>query len=298
MYQHRVFREPVTAASAAAVLGRFVDQLTTGRGHRDTPVGDDWRDNVGNYLGEDVWTVFLVGGEQVAAWSEGELVVHRSGIWDQPLDEVTHTRVPWSWLLVGLEDDRGGGSLEMDQPLKAALLATTIEDELISWLEPVGVDSLSVFWRLPSASGPARRSMRKLPDQLLVSEPIAPALLDGGGDQPALQQWWSRVLDRVGAKYDLGDRSDLAGRRHAEAVPLDEDELRILVGPGIHVPERLLESIRGALIDMGADVDDWVGHAQSVGLPVAGPSIPLYLQHGAAMARAAGFVILHPPANP
>ena len=298
MYQHRVVREPGTAAAAAAVLGQFVDQLATGRGHRDAPVGDEWRDNVGDYLGGDVWTVFLVGGEQVAAWSEGELVVHCSGIWDPPLDEVPQTRVPWSWLMVGLEDERGGGSLEMDHRLAAALLATTIEDELISWLEPVGVDSLSVFGRLPSASGPARRSMRKLPDQLLVSEPIAPALLEGGGDQPALQQWWNQVLDRVGAKYDLGDRSDLAGRRPAVAVPLDDDELRILVGPGSRVPEHVLEGISSALIDMGADVDDWVGHAQSVGLLVAGPSIPLYLQRGAAMARAAGFVVLHPPADP
>lgn len=296
MYQHRVFREPMTAAAAAAVLGRFVDSLATGRGHRDTPVADDWRDNVGNYLGEDVWTIFLVGGEQVAAWSEGELLVHRSGIWDQPLDEVPQTRVPWSWLLVGLEDERGGGSVEMDHPLKAALLATTIEDELTSWLEPVGVDSLSVSGRLRSSSGPARRSIRKVPDQLLVSEPIAAALLEGGGDQLALQQWWSQVLDRVGAKYDLGDRSDLAGRRPAPAVPLD-DELRILVGPGSRVPDHLLEGISSALIDLGADVDNWVGHAQSVGLPVSGPDIPLYLRHGAAMARAAGLVVLHPPAT-
>jgi len=76
-----------------------------------------------------------------------------------------------------------------------------IEDELISWLEPVGVDSPSVFGRLRSASGPARRSIRKIPDQLLVSEPIAAALLKGDGDQPALEQWWSQVLDRVGAEY-------------------------------------------------------------------------------------------------
>jgi hypothetical protein len=298
VYRHRVFREPVTAAAAAAVLGRFVDHLATGRGHRDAAVGEDWRDNVGDYLGDDVWTVFLVGGEQVAAWSQGELVVHCSGIWDQPLDEVPQTRVPWSWLLVGLEDERGGGSLEMEHRLAAALSASTIEDELISWLEPVGVDSLSVFGILSSASGPARRSMRKLPDQLLVSEPIAPALLEGDGDPLALQQWWKQVLDRVGVRYDLGDRSDPAGRPDAEAVPLDEDELRILVGPGLHVPEHLLAGISSALIDLGADVDDWVGHAQSVGLPVAGPNIPLYLQHGAAMARAAGFVVLHPPANP
>ena len=296
MYQHRVFREPVTAAAAAAVLGRFVDQLATGRGHRDVLVGDEWRDNVGDYLGDDAWTVFRVGGEQVAAWSEGELVVHCSGIWDQRLDEVPQTRVPWSWLLVGLEDERGGGRLEMEHLLKAALLATTIEHELISWLEPVGVDSLSVLGRLRSASGPARRSMRKLPDQLLVAEPLAPALLEGGGDQPALQRWWSQVLDRVGATYDLGDRSDLPGRRHAEAVPL-EDELRILVGPGMHVPERLLARISSALIDLGADVDDWVGHPQSVGLPVSGPNIPLYLRQGAAMARAADFVVLYPPAT-
>ena len=298
MYPHRVFREPMTAAAAAEVLGRCADQLATGRGHRDAPVGDDWRDNVENYLGEDVWTIFLVGGEQVAAWSEGELLVYRSGIWDQPLDEVPQTRVPWSWLLVGLEDDRGGGSLGVDHPLKAALLATTIEDELISWLEPVGVDSLSVFGRLRSASAPARRSIRKGPDQLLVSEPIAAALLEGGGDQPALQQWWSQLLDRVGAKYDLGDRSDLAGRPPAAAVPLDDDELRILVGPGNLVPEHLLEGISRALIDLGADVDNWVGHAQSVGLPVSGPDVPLYLRHGAAMARAAGLVVLHPSATP
>ncbi len=186
----------------------------------------------------------------------------------------------------------------MHHPLTEALLATTIEGELISWLEPVGVDSLSVFGILRSASGPARRSMRKLPGQLLVSEPIEPALLEGGGDQPALQHWWSQLLDRVGAKYDLGDRSDLAGRPDAPAIPLDEDELRILVGPGIHVPERLLESISSALIDLGADVDDWVGHAQAVGLPIAGPDMPLYMRHGAAMARAAGFVVLHPSANP
>lgn len=204
--------------------------------------------------------------------------------------------MPWSWLLVGLEDERGGGSLEMDHPLKAALLMT-VEDELIAWLEPVGVDSLSVFAKLRSASGPARRSMRKLPNQLLVYEPIEPELLDGGADQPALQQWWSQVLDRIGAKYNLGDRSDLKEGPDAAAVPLDDDELRILVGPGIHVPERLLESISRALIDLGAHVDNCVGHAQSVGLPVAGPSIPLYLQHGAAMARAAGLVVLHPPAT-
>jgi hypothetical protein len=297
VYRHRVFREPAAAAAAAAVLGRFVDQLATGRGHRDVPVSEDWRDNVGDYLGDDVWTVFLVGGEQVAAWAEGELVVHCAGMWDQPLDEVPQTRVPWSWLLVGLEDERGGGSLEMDHPLKAALLATTMEDELIGWLEPVGVDSLSVFAKLRSASGPARRSMRKLPDQLLVFEPIAPALMEGGADRPALQQWWRQVLDRIGAKYGLGDRSVLTEEPDAAAVSLDDDELRILVGPGSRVPEHLLEGISSALIDLGADVDNWVGHAQSVGLPVSGPDVPLYLRHGAAMARAAGLVVLHPPAS-
>ena len=298
MYRHRVFREPVTAAAAAAVLGRCVDQLATGRGHRDAPVSDDWRDNVGGYLGDDVWTVFLAGGEQVAAWSDGELVVHRSGIWDQPLGNIPHTRVPWSWLLVGLEDERGGGSLDMRHPLPEALLATTIEDELISWLEPAGVDSLSVFAIVRSASGPARRSQRKLPGQLLVSEPIEPAILEGGGDQPALQHWWTQLLNRVGAKYDLDDRLDLARLSDAPAIPLEEDELRILVRPGIPVPERLLESISSALIELGADVDDWVGHAQAVGLAIAGPDIPLYMRHGAAMARAAGSVVLHPPNNP
>jgi len=298
VYRHRVFREPVTAAAAAAVLGQCVDQLATGRGHRDTPVGDDWRDNVGDYLGDEVWTVFLVGGEQVAAWSDGELVVHRSGIWDQPIDDVPHTRVPWSWLLVGLQDERGGGSLEMHHPLTEALLATTIEDELISWLEPAGGDSLSVYAIVRSASGPARRSLRKLRGQLLVAEPIEPAILEGDGDQPALQHWWTQLLNRVGAKYDLGGRLDLAGLSDAPAIPLDEDELRILVRPGIPVPERLLYSISSALIELGADVDDWVGHAQAVGLPIAGPDIPLYMRHGAAMARAAGFVVLHPPNNP
>lgn len=295
MYRHRVFREPAAAGAAAAVLGRFVDQLATGRGHGDVPVSEDWRDNVVDYLGEDLWTVFLVGGQQVAAWSEGELVVHCSGIWDQPLDEVPHTRVPWSWLLVGLEDERGGGSLEMDHPLAAALLGSTIEDELISWLGAVGVDSLSVFARLHSASGPARRSMRKLPDQLLVSEPIEPALMEGGADWPALVHWWREVLDRIGDRYDLGDRSDLTEGPDTAAVPLDDNELRILVGPGIHVPEHLLEGISSALINLGADVDNWMGHAQSVGLPVSGPDIPLYLRHGADMARAAGLVVLHPP---
>jgi hypothetical protein len=298
VYRHRVFREPATAAAAAAVLGRCVAELATGRGHRDAPVGEDWRDNVGDYLGDGVWTVFLVGGEQVAAWSEGELVVHRSGIWDQPLDDVPHTRVPWSWLMVGLEDERGGGSLEKHHPLTEAILATTIEDELISWLEPVGVDSLSVFGILRSSSGPARRSMRKLPGQLLVSEPIEPALLEGGRDQPGLQHWWSQLLDRVGARYNLGDRSDLARPPYAPAIPPDEDELRILVGPGIHVPEHLLASISSALIDLGADVDDWVGHAQAVGLPIAGSEMPLYLRHGASIARAAGFVVVNPPASP
>jgi hypothetical protein len=200
VYRHRVFREPATAAAASAVLSRFVDQLATGRGHRDAPVGDDWRDNVGDYLADDVWTVFLVGGEQVAAWSDGELVVRCSGTWDQPLDDLPHARVPWSWLLVGLEDDRGGSSLGMNHPLTQALSATTVEDELIAWLEPVGVDSLSVSGIL-AASGPARRSLRKLPDQLLVRELIAPALLEGGGDQPALRHWWSQVLDRIGVRY-------------------------------------------------------------------------------------------------
>ena len=42
MYPHRVFREPMTVAAAAEVLGRCADQLATGRGHRDAPVGDDW----------------------------------------------------------------------------------------------------------------------------------------------------------------------------------------------------------------------------------------------------------------
>ena len=122
VYRHRVFHEPVTAAAAAAVLVRYVDQLATGRGHRDAPVGDDWRDKVADYLADDVWTVFLVGGQQVAGWSEGELVVRSSGSWDQPLDDVPHTRVPWSWLLVGLEDERGGGSLEMHHPLTRVAL--------------------------------------------------------------------------------------------------------------------------------------------------------------------------------
>lgn len=297
MYRHRVFHEPVTAAAAAAVLVRYVDQLATGRGHRDAPVGDDWRDKVADYLADDVWTVFLVGGQQVAGWSEGELVVRSSGSWDQPLDDVPHTRVPWSWLLVGLEDERGGGSLEMHHPLPESLLATTIEDELISWLEPVGVDSLSVWGILPSASGPARRSLRKLRDQLLVSEPIGPALLESGGDQPGLQHWWIQVLDRVGAKYDLGDRAGLALRPDGLAIPLDEDELRILVEPGIHVPKHLLESISSTLIERGADVDDWVGHAHAMGLPIAGHDIALYMRHGAAMARDAGFVVLNPPAT-
>lgn len=297
MYRHRVFREPAAVAAAATVLGRYVDQLASGRGSHDDPVGGDWRDNVGDYLADDVWTVFLVGGEQVAGWSEGELVVHCSGVWDQPLDAVPHLRVPWSWLLVGLEDERGGGSLDEHHPLIEALWATTIEDELISWLEPVGVDSLSVRAILPSAAGPARRSLGKRRDQLLVSEPIAPELLDTGGDQKALQHWWSQVLDRVGAKYDLGDRADPAVRPDAPAPSLEEDELLIIVGPGIHVPEHLLDSISSALIELGADVDDWVGHARAVGLPIAGNDIPLYLRHGAAMARAAGFVVRHPPAS-
>ena len=79
MYRHRVFREQVSAAAAAAVLTRVADQLATGRGHRDAPVGDDWRDNVADYLADDVWTVILVGGQQVAGWSEGELVVRCLG---------------------------------------------------------------------------------------------------------------------------------------------------------------------------------------------------------------------------
>jgi len=137
--------------------------------------------------------------------------------------------------------------------------------------------------------------MRKLPDKLLVSEPIEPALMEGGPDRPALVHWWRQVLDRIGAKYDLGDRSDLTEGPDTAAAPLDDDELRILVGPGIHVPEHLLEGISSALVDLGADVDNWMGHAQSVGLPVSGPDIPLYLRHGAAMARAAGLVVLHPP---
>ncbi len=206
--------------------------------------------------------------------------------------------MPWSWLLVGLEDERGGGSLEMHHPLTEALLTRTIEGELISWLEPVGLDSLSLFGIVRSASGPVRRTMRKLPGQLLISEPIEPALLESGGDQPALQHWWNQLLNRVAAKYDLRDRFDLAGRSDAPATPFDEDELRILVGPGTHVPERLLESISSALIQLGADVDDWVGHAQAVGLPIAGPDLPRYMRHGAPMARAVGFVVLHPPDNP
>lgn len=294
MYRNRVFREPAAAAAAGAVLGRYVDRLATGRGHEDDPVGDDWRDNVGDYLSDDVWTIFLLGGEQVAGWSEGELVVHCSGSWDQALDAIPHPRVPWSWLLVGLEDERGGGSLDEHHPLTEALVATTIEDELISWLEPIGVDSLSVWAILPSATGPGRRSLRKLRDQVLVAEPIEAVLLGKQGDQPARQHWWSQVLDRVGAKYNLGDRADLAVRPNAPATPLDEDELLIMVGPGTHVPEHLLDSISSALIELGADVDDWVGHPRAVGLPIAGQDIPLYMRHGAAMAEAAGFVVLHP----
>ena len=254
----------------------------------------DWRDHVGSFLIGDVWTVFLVGAEQVAAWSDGELIVHRSGPWDQQLEALPHTRVPWSWLSVGLEDERGGTGLDVHHPLTAALVATTDEDELIAWLEPVGADSLSVFAVVSSASGPPRSSSRKYSDQLLVFEPIAQALLEADGDQPAQHQWWSMVLDRIGAKYDLGDRSNFAGRPAAPASPIDADELRILVGPDIHVPEGLLDSISSALIGLGADVDDWVGHAEHVGLPIAGPDIPLYMRHGAAIARAAGYVVLHP----
>jgi hypothetical protein len=296
VYRHRVFREPATAAAASAVLSRFVDQLATGRGHRDAPVGDDWRDNVGDYLADDVWTVFLVGGEQVAAWSDGELVVRCSGTWDQPLDDLPHARVPWSWLLVGLEDDRGGSSLGMNHPLTQALSATTVEDELIAWLEPVGVDSLSVSGIL-AASGPARRSLRKLPDQLLVRELIAPALLEGGGDQPALRHWWSQVLDRIGVRYDLGDRAGPSTRPHAPAIPRDDEELRISVEQGDPVPEDLLDSISSALVDLGAEVDEWVGHPGAVGLPIAGDDIPLYMRRGAAVARAAGLVVLNPPSD-
>ena len=185
----------------------------------------------------------------------------------------------------------------MHHPLPESLLATTIEDELISWLEPVGVDSLSVWGILPFASGPARPSLRKLRNQLLVSEPIGPSLLEGRGDQPGLLHWWTQVLDRVGAKYDLGDQANLAVRPDGPAIPLDEDELRIQVEPGIHVPQHLLESISSALIELGADVDDWVGHAHAVGLPIAGHDIPRYMRHGAAMASAAGFVVLNPPAT-
>lgn len=297
MYRHRVFREPAAAVAAGAVLARHVDRLATGRGHEDDPVGDDWRDNVGDYLSDDVWTVFLVGGVQVAGWSEGELIVHRSGVWDQALDAVPHPRVPWSWLLVGLEDVRGGTSLDEHQPLTEALLTTVIEDELLSWLEPTGVDSLSVWAILPSATGPGRRSLRKLRDQLLVSEPIEPALLEKDGDLPGLQHWWGQVLDRVGAKYDLGDRAKRAVRPNAPAIPLEEDELLIMVGPGIHVPEHLLDSISSALIELGADVDDWEGHPQGVGLPIAGQDIALYMRHGATMAEAAGFVVLRPTTN-
>ena len=63
-------------------------------------MGDDWRDNVGDYLSDDVWTVFLVGGAQVAGWSEGELVVHCPGVWDQNLDAIPTRgcRGAGSWL--------------------------------------------------------------------------------------------------------------------------------------------------------------------------------------------------------
>jgi len=137
--------------------------------------------------------------------------------------------------------------------------------------------------------------MRKLRDQLLVSEPIEPALLEEDGDPPALQQWWSQVLDRIGAKYDLGDRADVAMRPNAPTIPMEQDELLLMVGPGLHVPEHLLDSISSALIELGADVDDWVGHPGAVGLPLAGQDVPMYLSRGAAMAEGAGFVVLHPP---
>lgn len=297
MYQHRVFTQFEAASAAAAVLARYVDRMYTGTGHQHDPVDPDWREHVEAYLTDGVWTVFVVGATQVAAWSEGELRIHASGLWDPSLDDIPHTRRPWSWLIVGLEDERGGTSCEVQHPLTAALLAATDEDRLIWWLEPVGVDTLSVWGVLGSLSGTPRRSMRKYREQVVVSEPISAVLLEGGGDRPGLERWWDDALDRIGTKYSLGDRSGYA-RAEAPEPPIDEDELLIEVGPGGRVPEDLLDRISSALIDLGADVDDWNGYASHLGLPVAGPELSEYLRVGAEMARAAGYTVTHQPSAP
>lgn len=298
MYRHRVFRQFEGAAAAAAVLGQYVDRMSTGTGHQDGPVGPDWREHVETYLADGAWTVLSVGATQVAAWSEGELVIHASGPWDEPLDAIPHTLLPWSWLGVGLEDELGGTSCELHHPLTAALVTTTVEDELISWLEPIGVDTLSVWGVLGSSAGAAHRSVRKQRGQLMVTEPISPALVEEGGDRLSLQRWWDHVLDGIGTKYGLGDRSGVASRAESHAGPIDEDELLLEVGPGVHVPEELLDRISSALIDMGATIDAWNGHPSHVGLPIAGPDLPGYLRRGAEMARAAGFTVTHPPSAP
>jgi hypothetical protein len=293
VYPHRLFRDQANVAAAIRILSEHVSRISYGRGHRDIPVSGSLADQAEELLTADSWLSFACRGQQVAGWSRGELVVHGSGPWDASLGEVPYTLTPWSWLDVGVTHARGGGHCASDDPLPQSVRHCFDEDELIAWFSPVDVDTISVFGQL--ASG--RRSIRKLPDQLMVTEPITKELLNSTPADPALAMWWTDVLDRVGTKYRLGPRSNEPKQTATTVAPPpdDEVELRIELGRDRPPPEELLETISMELEKLGAEVDAWFTQGDCVCLPISGTGLPALLARGAGIARAAGYTVANPP---
>ena len=104
------------------------------------------------------------------------------------------------------------------------------------------------------------------------------------------------MLDRVAAKYNLGDRANLVVRPNAPANPQDEGELLLMVGPGTHVPENVLDGISSALIDLGADVDDCIGHPGLSSAHHWAGHAPVH-EARRSDGRSREFVVLHPPTS-
>ena len=292
VYPHRVFRDTTEVAAAIRILRGHSCRILHGRGPRDIPIAGELADQVDDLLTGDAWAGFLFKGEEVAGWSDGALVVHRSGPWDEALEGVAHSEEPWSWLEVGVSYAWGGRGCDSSDPLVLNIRRHFAEEQLIQWLAPVGVDTLSVWGETVSS----QRSIRKSSKQLMVSEPIVKELLVASPDEPTLGRWWTDVLDRVGTKYHLAERSR-SGLSSDEAppAPADELELRIELSGDLRLLEALLEAISMELEGMGAEVDDWFESADCMCLPISGPDLPRLLQRGAEMALAAGYSVANPP---
>jgi hypothetical protein len=289
VYPHRIFSGTSDVAAAVRVLSAHVSRTSYGRGTSDIQIAGSLADQVEDLLNGDAWASFHFRGQEIAGWADGQLQVHGSGPWDASLDRVSHALKPWSWLDIGVSHARGGGSCDPHDPLPQCVRRHFGEETLIAWFAPVDVDTISVWGETVSA----RRSIRKLSDQLMVSEPITQKLLNAPSDDPALIQWWTDVLDRVGAKYRLGGRSDRPNQ-HVDVPPPDEVELRIELSDGAP-PEDLLDTITMELEDLGAEVDDWFTQGDCICLPVSGTDLPRLLERGAEIARAAGYAVANPP---